>query len=510
MYKKVCVRLLKLISIKKNFTITIKMPMKTNIRQAFFCLMLATCFGTAFAQPIQLHPHNKHYFLYNGKPTVLVASTEHYGSIVNPDFNYELYLRTLAKIGLNHTRVFLGDYAEKPGDFCIVNNPLVPASGKFLAPWQRTAVPGFALGGNKFDLNKWDTAYFNRLHGFFKLASELKITVEAVLFFVGMSWPDMPFNTANNINGTTAITNQQYMTVNNGNILNYQKKYVQKIVKELNKYDNLILNIANEPWFFNQEHSGFSSPTTDASKNWINVVSGWIVNEEKQLPKKHLISVDYTNEGRKITKAENDKYWQHISVFNHHYDKYAESVKLNYGINKVLSFNENGLMPVSSPQYRIQGYRYLLNGGGLYNHLDFSFQVGHEDGSGGTDFTCLGYNASTNKQTKFEMKALLDFVNSFDFVHTRPNKNVIAVTFGDRDISVLENPGKEYAIYVAGGSNTGMLLQLVAGKYKARWINPADNGIIKEEEITTKENGEIRLVEPAYKEDIALLLKRIF
>jgi len=30
-------------------------------------------------QPIQLHPENPHYFLWRGKPTVLVASTEHYG-----------------------------------------------------------------------------------------------------------------------------------------------------------------------------------------------------------------------------------------------------------------------------------------------------------------------------------------------------------------------------------------------------------------------------------------------
>jgi hypothetical protein len=483
--------------------------MRKYLNQTLLCFVSAILAATTFAQPIQLHPENKHYFLYNGKPTILVASTEHYGALVNPDFNYELYLRTIAKIGLNHTRLFLGDYSEKPGDFCIVNNTLVAEHGKFLGPWQRSEVPGFALGGNKFDLNKWNPEYFQRLHGFFQLASELNIVVEGVFFFVGMSWPDMPFNTVNNINGTTVVTNQQYMTLNNGNILTHQKKYVLKLVNELNKYDNVIFNVANEPWFFNQEHSGFSSPTTDASKRWINEVSGWIVNEEKKLPKKHLISVDYTNEGRKISKAEHDTYWKNISVFNHHYDKYAESVKLNYGINKVLSFNETGLMPVSSPQYRIQGYRYLLNGGGLYDHLDFSFQVGHEDGNGGTDFTCLGYNGSTDKKTKFEMKALLDFMNSFDFIHTRPNENVIAVTFGDRDISVLENPGKEYAIYVAGGSNTGMLLQLVAGKYKASWINPADNKLIKEEEIVTKPNGEIRVVEPAYKEDIALLLKRV-
>ncbi|MFN8355676.1 MAG: hypothetical protein U0Y10_14560 [Spirosomataceae bacterium] len=476
----------------------------------WYLLLLFLLFSrNLLAQPIQLHPENKHYFLYKSKPTILVASTEHYGSVVNPDFNYELYLKTLAKIGLNHTRIFLGDYAEKPGDFCIIQNTLVPNPGKFLGPWQRSTVPGFSLGGNKFDLSKWNPAYFEQLHGFMKLAEELNITVEAVFFFIGMSLADMPLNPANNINKTSSFTTQQYMSLNNGNVLEHQKKYVLKLVNELNRYDNLILNIANEPWFFNQEHTGFSSPTTDATKQWIRVVSQWIVNQEKKLPKKHLISVDYTNEGRKISKVEHDKYWTNISVFNHHYDKNAESVKLNYGINKVLSFNETGLMPPSSPQYRIQGYRYLLSGGALYDNLDFTFQVGHEDGRGGTDFSCLGYQGCSDQSVKFQMKALLDFMNSFDFVHTKPNKNVIAVTFGDRDVAVLENPGKEYAIYVNGGSNTGMLLQLVAGNYKALWISPTDNSLIKAEEITTKANGEIRVTEPPYKEDIALLLKKI-
>ena len=29
--------------------------------------------------PLALHPENPHYFLFRGKPTVLVTSGEHYG-----------------------------------------------------------------------------------------------------------------------------------------------------------------------------------------------------------------------------------------------------------------------------------------------------------------------------------------------------------------------------------------------------------------------------------------------
>ena len=35
------------------------------------------------AAPIAIHPENPKYFLFRGKPLVLVAATEHYGSVIN-------------------------------------------------------------------------------------------------------------------------------------------------------------------------------------------------------------------------------------------------------------------------------------------------------------------------------------------------------------------------------------------------------------------------------------------
>ena len=56
------------------------------------------------AKPLCLNPDNPHYFLFRGSPTVLIASGEHYGSVINPDFDYRTYLDTLRKEGGNLTR----------------------------------------------------------------------------------------------------------------------------------------------------------------------------------------------------------------------------------------------------------------------------------------------------------------------------------------------------------------------------------------------------------------------
>ncbi len=47
--------------------------------------------------PIRVHPENTHYYLFDGQPTVLITSAEHYGAVVNGDFDYVTYLDALAR-----------------------------------------------------------------------------------------------------------------------------------------------------------------------------------------------------------------------------------------------------------------------------------------------------------------------------------------------------------------------------------------------------------------------------
>jgi hypothetical protein len=138
---------------------------------------LAFVFGYLFAltasataapalQPLRLHPENRHYFLFRGKPTVLIGSGEHYGAVLNQDFDYLAYLDTLQAEGMNLTRAVPGTSLEstnagtyRGGD----QNTFAPRPGRFLAPWARSDTPGYFYGGNKFDLDRWDEGFFRRL-----------------------------------------------------------------------------------------------------------------------------------------------------------------------------------------------------------------------------------------------------------------------------------------------------------------------------------------------------------
>src|SRR5687767_3972731 len=96
---------------------------------------LTACKSPQSKKPIALHPDNPHYFLYENRPEILITSGEHYGAVVNLDFNYITYLDELSKNNLNLTRTFTGVYLDPPGAFNIEGNTLSPPPEKFICPW---------------------------------------------------------------------------------------------------------------------------------------------------------------------------------------------------------------------------------------------------------------------------------------------------------------------------------------------------------------------------------------
>ncbi|MBI2949459.1 MAG: hypothetical protein HYY23_17615, partial [Verrucomicrobia bacterium] len=74
-----------------------------------------------------MHPENPRYFLFRGRPAILITSGEHYGAVMNLDFDHVRYLDELKAHGFNLTRVFSGTYREVAGSFNITGNTLAPA-----------------------------------------------------------------------------------------------------------------------------------------------------------------------------------------------------------------------------------------------------------------------------------------------------------------------------------------------------------------------------------------------
>ena len=489
------------------------------------------------SRPLALHPENPHYFLFRGRPTVLITSGEHYGAVLNLEFDYAKYLDTLAKDGLNLTRTFSGAYAEPYGAFNITSNTLAPAPDRFICPWARSETPGYANGGNKFDLTKWDEGYFRRLKDFVTRAGKRGIVVEMNLFcpmYEESQWRLSPQNAGNNVNGVGDVARTNIYTLDkNGGLLAAQEALVRKIVTELHGFDNVYYEICNEPYFGGvtrewQHHIADvivetergllgerpKGPTPDPSREG-NATS----SRSRMLPSSgeigggfepaagfHLISQNIAN---KEAKVENPH--AAVSIFNFHYASPPDTVTMNYGLNKVIGDNETGFRGTNDLPYRVEAWEFILAGGGLFNHLDYSFTARHEDG---TFVYPAKQPGGGNPAFRRQMKVLKDYIDGFDFLRMKPLPSVVTnKAFAGVTSRVLGEPGRAYAVYLApGGEKTTpreavIALELPSGSYRAEWVNPVSGKIDKRETVKS-EKGFVVLTSPPYREDIALKLIR--
>ena len=427
--------------------------------------------------PIQLHPENPHYFLYQGKALALITSAEHYGAVLNLDFDYKTYLQTLANEGMNYTRIFTGSYFEIPGEsFNIQKNTLAPQPDKVITPWkvvESTAAP-------QYDLTAWNEAYFNRLKDFMATAAENDIIVEVTLFssiYRDEHWDISPQNPANNVNLTEEISRKDAQTPNNGGLLELQKLFVGKMVQELNEYDNFFFEIQNEPWsdhavpvynIVNKEDLKVGDWTykadfaDEAAMAWQEQLAATIETAERELPKQHLIAQNYVNFRAPIPVVSD-----RISIINFHY-AWPEAVEWNYHYNRVLGFDESGFAGSDDQVYRRQAWQFMLSGGGLFNNLDYTFFPGAEDGSGENNAPGGG-----GKSLRQQLQVLSEFVHGFSLEKLSPNSHCVISSPGLIPY-VLSDGDTTFAIYIRaiGTQSSQLHLATAPGTYEVWTLNP--------------------------------------
>ncbi len=233
-----------------------------------------------------VHPKNHRCFLYKGKPFKILTSAEHYGAVLNADFDYEVYLKEMRHTEQNATRVFTF-YREGLHSITALGamNTLAPRPEASVLPWKRICGHGKAKDGlDKFDLNQWNPAYFARLKDYVRKCAEHGVICEIVLFCnpYGHAYDLFPCSKVSNINGlgSDLDDHRQFMTLEAPTIVKFQERFVRKIVTELNEFDNVYYEICNEPY-------GKSFP-----KKWQEKVTVWhahlasvIRHVEKDLPK---------------------------------------------------------------------------------------------------------------------------------------------------------------------------------------------------------------------------------
>ena len=222
---------------------------------------------------IKVHSENPHYFYYEGKPIILLTSDHTYFGVTAADFDYVKFLDKLAAYGNNFTRIYPG-----PHPVNYTNQPRI-------FPWKLEK-------NGEYNLDIWNEDYFKRLHGFMSYAQSKGIIVDIVLFngfgsdknhTYQWRWNWSPLKDSNNVQVGVGTKRDYFCTLEEPALVNYEKAYVKKIVTELNQYNNLIYDVADEPDFFGMISDSLVNP-------WISAMMDVIINTEATLEKKHLVA----------------------------------------------------------------------------------------------------------------------------------------------------------------------------------------------------------------------------
>ena len=484
--------------------------------------------------PIRIHPNNSKCFEFRGKPLALLTATEHYGAVINRPFKFERYLADAAEKKITLTRLFVL-FRELQSD----RNPYStckPESPDYVAPFLRTG-PGIALDGQpKYDLDRWNPEFFERLHRFLGLASEYGIIVEVTLLsntYHDMVWALNPLNSANNINGMPEIAWPDYISLRHPKLFERQSAHVRKIVEETCRYDNIIYEICNEPG--GKAPGKADNPSPEEVDEWQMAIARVIREAEAALPNKHLISGQeaFTYDPWEQSSTKSFKDFE-IDVVNMHplpnttyagtsYDMgefMAKQLKLRairdyclatYKEPKPLNYDEDN----SSSQYkdpdgwtihRKRAWTTLLCGC-HYDYIDFSIINYCETGT-----------PESQKHIRTWIKHLSEFIHSVDLIRAHPLEGFLK----SRPVHTLESvfavEDEDYSIYLADERELGedgcgapisgeISIDLPSGSYKVACYSPITG--MYSPEMTLEGGTDITLGLPEFQHDIVVRVRRV-
>jgi len=358
-------------------------------------------------------------------------------------------------MGHNFMRMWRWEHAQwmqfVPGETLIRYKPMA---------YMRTG-PGRAIDGQpKFDLTRFNQAYFDRLRRRIIAAGERGIYVSVMLFQgfsveqkgtrgvdlkKGNAWDGHPYNLKNNINGVNGDINgdgegDETHTLKIKQIIRLQEAYVRKVVNALNDLDNVLWEISNE------SHTG--------SIKWHYHMIRFIKEYEATKPKQHpvgMTSSPISNPPLFASPAD----W--ISPNGKSYLNDPPDTKGS----KVIIVDNDHINPWNSDPNWVwknfmRGNHFIL----MDHYKDFRIGLPKRP-------------EPRHDPARRAMGMARKLSKRIDLVSMTPQSDLASTGY------CLADPGREYLVYRPQSRGKEFNLILTPGKYWVEWINPASGKSVK-------------------------------
>ena len=226
-----------------------------------------------------------------------------------------------------------------------------------------------------------------------------------------------------------------------------------------------------------------------------------VVEAEKDFKQKHLISNNIANSCKLVTDLR-----EGVSIYNFHYAKPPVTVPMNFHLKKIIGDNETGFNGIEDATYRTEAWDFILAGGSLFNHLDYSFTTDNEEGSYKIE---SGQPGGGGKTLRNQFKILAEFMQTIDYVNMVPvNNDRLRLPLPDSTgVQALAKADEVFAIYLHSKDTTKVRsvieINLPEGSYNLTWVD-TKSASESVENLKDHHGGWARISSPVYTEDIAL------
>jgi hypothetical protein len=327
------------------------------------------------------------------------------------------------------------------------------------------------------------------------------------------TWPLSPLCYGNNIQDVGRCDFRDAQTLKHPDLVKRLDAYVGEITTAVNSFDNVILEICDEPFL--------TGTPIEPAGEWLRHNLEVILRTESGLPKRHLVAQQVEGLNGPCDLSDDPG----ISLLVAQYAWYGSFDQIGglmmldwkYDRNKPIELNETSYYPVwyagdKVADSRVEAWEFITGGGAGFNQLNGRFTVADPAG-----------NTPDNHQILSALRNLKDFIYSFDFLKMRPDRSMVVRGMPKRAIwRGMSEPGKQYAVYLhhsilrhgenyvvlPGNYQHELVLRLPPGTYQADWVDPATGKVLRTDRLPNQHDDQT-LATPPYPVDIALRVKRI-
>jgi hypothetical protein len=435
-------------------------------------------------------------------------------------FDYDAYLRFLEDHGHNFIRLWRWEQFRSQlggGKFHMCMTP---------QPWPRTG-PGSASDDKpKFDLSRFDEAYFGRLRDRVIAAGNRGIYV-SVMLFEGhglhlSSPPDNveghPFYSANNVNGIgiTSIVDYQVLPLG-APVQALQEAYLRRVLDTVGDLPNVLYEVANESSGATADSvtlpdgTSIATPVGDSTQ-WQHWVIEFVKRYEQEVghePHPVGMTMQYpVSDQRKVNAPlfSSQADWispgfdEAVAATTQHDGgpppgRWLTDPPANDG-TKVILTDTDHYSPFKSDA--LWAWKSFLRG---HNPILYDFGIingaNPPDRSAGTPYESF-------EPARYAMGDTLRFADRMNLLEMKPRGDLAATGYA------LANPGKEYLVLQPSDTGDPFTVELTAGTYAVEWHSlTSREGLLGERNLMVQSNGSRRFTSPFVASPSVLYLKEV-